>query len=570
MNGALAKAHAHHLQVVGQEKSTVRLSEKQLKKQQAIVIVMRYVRKLRAELKSGDSLNPATKAFTQHYHTGALPATVLHALNTLRPTKKGQCPNRATLYRWDQSYTDYLQGDQRAAAPKHKGRARTLYGWEARAIHFYQFPSNPDMAAVADWLREEGHTSATDSRVRAYLNSMPANLGANGRGRLGDSEYRKTQRAYVMRDTSNLPVGFIYQGDGHCVDVYVAHPFTGQTWRPELTIWIDVASRYIVGWYISEAESSQSTLFSLSNAMITHDHVPAMLHIDNGAGFRSKMMNSESTGFYESFDMQTMFSIPGNPGGKGQVERWFKTMEGQFGKKWATFCGHEMVDEVKSKIAVDVKAGKYTLPSLRDYSAALDNYIQRYNHKPHRSLEGRTPAELWATLARTPLHTPEAAVVLPRKTRSVRRCAINLDKRWYRSPELEAYNGDKVIVEYDLRNDSMIRILRHDDKRWICDAALVEKAEYLPESRVEEAQQKRLVGQKKRLQRKLDEVEARAGLAITHTHILDDLELANEGAQKALQQKERNTLDVNATPGAATPGTASPSTIEIDITSTDY
>ncbi|HFE31896.1 MAG TPA: transposase [Gammaproteobacteria bacterium] len=452
----------------------------------------------------------------------------------LRLGRKGKPPNRGTIYRWVKSYQ---QGGLCALAPGYKGSDRKTYGWEVRAQHFYSLPSKPAMSAVAEWLREEGFESATYSRVRRYLLGLPADQGALSRGRLGPKLFRDTQKTFHRRDTRDLPVGFVYQGDGHTCDVYLAHPATGKLWRAELTVWLDVRSRYIAGWFISESESTLTTLFALSHAMLTWDHVPACLHIDNGCGYKAKLMNDDSTGFYARWNIETLFALPGNSKGKGQVERWFRTMEEAFGKRWESYCGADMADEVINKYVRDVNAGKRTPPSLQDYKAALGAWIEHYNNRVHSELDGKTPAELWASLERTPLHTPEAAICRPQAERRVRRQAIQLHNREYMAPDLIAYNGQTLVVEYDVHDDTTVRVLTRDDKRWICDASLVNAKSYLPSSRVAEMQQKRLVGQQKRLQRRLDEVEARANLAITHTDTLDDVEAMNAGLETRLEEK---------------------------------
>jgi len=563
-------AYSPHLRVVtNDDLKALPLNDKQKAKQDALVVVMRYVRKLRGEM-GGASLSPAIDDFEKLFINNLIPAVVLNALAILRPTKKDKCPNRATLFRWDDKYRKHLNGDETAAAPKHRGSDRKNYGWEARAIALYNKPSKPAMAAVAEWLVDEGFKEVTASRVSRYLKTLPANLGEHGRGRLGSHFYNNTQKGFKRRDTSVFPVGFIYQGDGHCVDAYVAHPRTGDIWRPELTVWIDITSRYLVGWYISEAESSHSTLFALSHALCSWDHVPAMLHIDNGSGFRSKMMNDDSAGFYAKFDIDPMFSIPGNAKGKGQVERWFRTMEGKYGKKLDTFCGGDMADEVKQRIVRENKRGNYKLPSLQEYMTGLEAFIERYNNTVHSALDGKTPAELWATLERTPLHMSAEAVVLPKTQRTVRRGTIHLDNREYNAADLIAYNGDSVIVEYDLHDDKKVRVLTQEG-RWICDAALVFKIDYLPASRVEEAATKRLKGQHKRLQNKLDEVTDRAGLAITHDMVIDDIEALNEGASMLLEDQQNDeSLEVNLETGAGTPVPDSSASDELDIFSTDY
>ncbi len=484
--------------------------------------------------RDGGSVRSAIDYLYLTIETGRASRAVVDAARRLGRKGGDRPPSKGTLYRW---VGDYRRGGMCGLAPAYKGSQRKVYGWEVRAQHLYALPSKPAMSAVAEWLQEEGFESATASRVRRYLKALPADQGVLSRGRLGPKLFRDTQKTFHRRDTGELPVGFVYQGDGHTCDVYLAHPATGRLWRPELTVWIDVRSRYIVGWFISEAESALTTLFALSHAMLTWDHVPACLHIDNGSGFKAKLMNDESTGFYARWNIDTVFALPGNSKGKGQVERWFRTMEEAFGKRWESYCGADMADEVITRYVRDVNAGKRTPPSLQDYKDALGAWIDRYNHRVHSALDGQTPAELWSNLERAPLHTPAAAICRPQAERMVRRQCIQLHNREYMAPDLIAYNGQHLVVEYDIHNDTTVRILTREEKRWICDATLVNAKAYLPSSRVEEMQKKRLRGQRQRLQRKLDEADARANLAITHTDTLEDVEAMNAGLDVRLEEK---------------------------------
>jgi putative transposase len=438
--------------------------------------------------------------------------------------RKHKPPSMATLQRW---IADYQAQGIIGLASGHKGRQRKTYGWEARALYWYQKPTHLAMAAIADLLVQEAFEEVTESRVTRYLNSLPHDV-LNQR-RMGAKTYRDAHKPFVRRDTDCIPPGAIYQGDGHTIDAYLAHPITGNPWRPELTVWIDVGSRRIVGWYMSVAESSVSTLFSLSHALISHDHVPAALHIDNGSGFKSKMMNDESIGFYARFDIQTMFSIPGNPKAKGQVERWFRTLRDRFDKTFDSYCGHDMSGDALRELLADVKKGKKQLPTLDVYLDGLNRFIEHYNNKPHSSLNGDTPEQRWQKLERTPVHMIDQAIVRPRIQRKVSRGTIRLFNREYRHAELIRYNQDVLNIEYDLHNDSMVRVMTMDE-RFICDAALTQRMPYVSASRLEDMQQQRLAGQVKRLERHVEEKRERARMGINHEDYIKALGVDTDGA----------------------------------------
>ena len=479
----------------------------------------------------------------------------------LRLGKKGKPPVRSTLSRWLKLYK---KGGAVMLAPGHKGGTRKDYGWELRAEHLYRLPSKPDIAAVEMWLRQEHFKGVTYSRVHRYLKSLPAERGANGRGRLGPRLYDNTQKSFVRRNTAMLEVGSVYQGDGHTIDVYLQHPTGRKPWRAELTLWIDIRSRYVVGWYISEAESAHSTLFALSHAMLSQDHIPAVLHIDNGSGYKNKMMSDESTGFYDRFGITVMHSRPYNAKGKGQVERFFGTMERQFGKKWPSYCGADMDDEAIQLLLKKYKKGEAELPSLAQYIDGFKEWLNTYHNEPHRGLDGKTPAQVWADLKPHNVKPKAAAIFWPRTKRTVSRQSIRLDNREYMAPELISYNGKTIHVEHNIHDDSFIRCLL-DDGRWICDAKLVHKADYMPSSRLDEAKQKRLKSQIKRLEVHIDEQRERAGLAITHE---DQLEIMNADHALLTDKGEGEEFEV----GALTPTSEQDvsNELRIDLTDTNY
>lgn len=487
----------------------------------------------------GLSLAAAIDALMSRIQANTAPRLLIEIAGRLGRGKK--MPNRATLYRWIKAYRD---GGLPALAPAHKGSERAARGWEAVAMRLYARPSKPSAACVARELREEhGFPDASDSAVRRYLNSLPATLSDYSTARLGQRHYRDKHGQYTRRDSSTLPPGLIYQGDGHTVDVYLAHPATGKLWRPELTVWMDVRSRYIVGWYLSEAESALSTIYALSHALLSQDHVPAMLHIDNGSGYRSKMMNDESLGFYARFSIEPMFSLPYNARAKGQVERWFRTLEEDFGKRWPSYCGKDMAGEVLQKLLRDLQQGKRQLPTLQEYSAGLQTWIGHYHNRPHSALDGRSPNEIWSSLDRAPLHMPQAAVCRPWVERRVRRQTVQLHNREYSTPELSAHEGKAVTVEYDLHDDAQVRVFTLRDRRWLCDAHLVQKRGYIPHSRVEELQQQRLNGQLRRIEQKRQELQDRASQTIDHTTALEQLGWPAAEAFLPGEKMEAETLD---------------------------
>lgn len=449
----------------------------------------------------------------------------------LEAASKGKAlPGKSIIHEWVKIWQS-TGGNLVAIAPKETGKQRKPQPWDLRCLQLFHIPSKPSFTAVAFQLQLEGF-AVTAPQVRQFILSLPAEYGPDSPWRLGKHFYQQNKGRFVTRDKSVLLVGEVYQGDGHTVDAYIGHPNHGGPWRPELTVWIDVRSTYIPGWYLSEAESSTSTLFALSHALITQDHVPAWVHIDNGSGYKSKLMSDESTGFYARFNISTTFAIPGNSKGKGLVEKWFhffRDNHDKFFNGGQDYCGHDMAEEINRRITDSINRGKRQLGSFSQYRDSVAEFIHAYNNRPSPALDGKTPAEVWASLERVPVELPDTAVIRPMMQRMARRQTVQIHNRHYEHPALFQYEGRNVCVEYDLHNDNRVWI--YDDKhRLICEAELKTKVAFLPESRLDEARKRREEGRIKRLQKKMDLVRAEETRAIDHTHQLEALE--NMGADE--------------------------------------
>ncbi|WP_307599397.1 Mu transposase C-terminal domain-containing protein [Variovorax boronicumulans] len=459
---------------------------------------------------NGASINHAAALLKAQLDGGMASPHTLHLARVLG-SKGLSVPN---IKRW---LSAYIKGDKASLLPKYAGRVRQDYGWEARAVALYQKPGKPGYADVASKLIEEGFDDVTESRVKRYLKALPATLGKYGPARVGPALHKLTRQRFQRRNLDEVLVGEIYAGDGHTADCYVAHPNTGKPFRPELTVWIDIKSRYITGWWLSESESTVSTLFALSSAMQRHNHVNAWAYVDRGPGYRAKLLSDEATGFYARFDIGVIGALPGNPHGKGWIERFFLTVRNKHDKFFAggdVYCGDDMAPEVNRRLSADLSMGRRKLPSLQQYVESFTRWLEHYHNQPKDVLKGRTPAQVWAELRPVPVELDMASIARPREECTVGHQTVRLHNRWYFAEALALYDTHKVDVEYDLHNDARVWVF--DKKgRFIAQATLERTIGVLPTSRLEEGRDRRLKGQIKRLERKVDEAHARRNDPLT-------------------------------------------------------
>lgn len=479
-----------------------------------------------AKVSSGVSMSRAAEWLQASAKANQLPLAAAAALHEL-----GGVPSLATIKRW---LADAKAGGMVALLPEHTGRVRQNYGWEARAIHWFNLPSKPGYTAVALHLQGEGYASATESRVRRYLRTLPATLGAHSPARVGPHLHQLTRRTWQQRHTDDLQAGEVYAGDGHTIDCYVAHPNTGHPCRLELTAFICIKTGYLAGWWFTESESGVSTLYALSHAMRTHDHVPSAVYIDRGAGYRNAMMADENTGFYAKFGIEVIAALPGNPHGKGWIERFFRTVRDRHDKffdEGRAYCGDDAAAETNRRMSVEVRAGRRQLPSAQSYIHSFSQWVKQY-HSTLQEVRGDTPANLWAQLQRVKVELPEAAIMRPAVQAKVFRQRVQFHKRSYFHQALGLYDAHTLRVEYDLHDDA--HVWCYDPKgRFICQATLASTIGVLPISRIEEMRDKRGKEQSKRLERKLAEVAAKRQDPITA-----DMQVIRTVEQKAPAQIE--------------------------------
>lgn len=467
----------------------------------------------------GVTQNNAVLLLLERGLAGHLPPHVANMLSAVAKAGRS-APSRSAICEW---CAQYREGGILALLPDHKGRVVDAAGWWGPALEYFNAPSKPDMSAVHRKLVEVDHFPVSYDQVRNYLTGVPAMLGRNSPARIGKNLYKLTEKAYIKRSTENALPGDVYVADGYRADVYLAHPVTGDIWRPELTVAMDMRSRFPVHWRADEHEGTYAVQNMWAECFAKWNHVPPFLYVDNGSGHKNRLMSDDMTGFYARAGIQQIIhAIPGNPHGKGWIERFFRSMRDDFLKLWhpELYCGDDMAPEALNRTVADVKAGRLQLPSLAQFADAFNTWINRYVNRPHPEDQRVTRAELWSKLV--PIPPAGSVTELKRQAvlLTVSRAMVKHGKRFYKHPDLHAFNGQKLVLEYDLM-DNTVGVMRTQEGRWICDAHLVSEMDAIPTNRLEEKRQARTNDAMKRLQRKMEEQKARAGLVIDADAVAD-------------------------------------------------
>lgn len=489
-------------------------------------------------LRGQGSLSAAVDLFLALAEQGDLPPRVLDALATVA-AKDRAFPKRSALFTKLAAYRD--QGIDGLVA-KHRGYVRAEGGWEGFALELWSQSTSTDIAAVHRVLMEVHRIQVGYDQVRGYINALPATLGRLSPARIGRHKYRLSQKGFIRRCVANVLPGDIYVADGYRADIYLAHPLTGKLWRPELTVAMDLASRYIVGLRADEHEGAYAVQNMWAECFTRWLHVPLILYVDNGSGYLNHLMSDEAHGFYVRAGVQEVIhAIPGNPHGKAWIERFFRTFKDDFIRvQWAAFCcADEQADEVKNHIVREMAAGRLKPPSLQEFLASAAEWLERYHGREVPDRPGVIKSALWAQLQ--PVAPTCSLAVLKHRSepRRVRRGAVLHMGREYAHPDLLSWNGQTVVLEYDITDDA-VAVIRTSQGEFICDAHLVKKVQQFAENRLEDLRQKRLAEQLKRKQKHIDEDAARSGRII-------DAEAVATGALPALEG-EATLIDNDDTP----------------------
>lgn len=148
---------------------------------------------------------------------------------------------------------------------------------------------------------------------------------------------------------------------------------------------VDDRSRVCVGSHAVDGSATGADVWDAFIKAVAIYGIPQWVLSDNGAPFTSKLV----TGNLEAIRVNTTNSRPFHPQTCGKVERFHQTL-----KKWLT-----------------ARPQPETVSELQDL---LDEFSDIYNNqRPHRSIQRRTPGDVFATVPKT---APEAFSVLDETT----------------------------------------------------------------------------------------------------------------------------------------------------------
>ena len=276
----------------------------------------------------------------------------------------------------------------------------------------------------------------------------------------GAASYRD-KHELVLRRQAELP-NAMWQSDHTMLDILVVGT-DGKPARPWLTTILDDCSRAVCGYTVFlGAPSAMNTALVLRQA-IWHKTDPAwpmcglpdVLYVDHGSDFTSDQLAHTAIDLH----IRLIHSTVARPQGRGKIERFFGTINTEL---LATLPGHI------------TEGHPWPTPklSLAALDSALDAFVATYNDRTHSEL-GTSPRSAWIAdgwLPRMPktLEDLDRLLLTVAKTRVVRRDGIRFQGLRYVSPTLAGYVGRSVVIRYDPRDITEIRVFDHAE--FVCKA----------------------------------------------------------------------------------------------------
>ena len=508
-----------------------------------------------AQLEQAQPRYKAIKFFCEQIKRGDISSDLMRLVETANNKKgKNRTLSDRTLNQWvlDYEKADTPEERLKALSPMQRvAKKAEEIVWLPDFLAIYRQTNGINVAEAYHYFSAEWDARFADEplrlemkpsidQVRAALAKLPKHIKEIGR-KTG-SELRALN-TYVKRDWSVLQVNDVWVGDGHAMKLKVAHPEHGRPFIPEVTLIMDTSCRFIVGWSASLAENVLAVADALRYGVERYG-IPAIYYSDNGGGEKNWMLDGDITGMLPRLGINHQTGIPGNPQGRGIIERVHQTILYRIARQFETYHGTGAdrdtirqvstavisLDKAKRKGATQLTpkqqwaVGK--LPSWNQFLDAVQAGVDWYNNEHVHSEIGMTPTQKRRQLMEkinpddlvfvTPVEARD--LFRPSTLRVAQRGWLQLFNNYYFSAKLLDVDGQKVQVMFDIHDPSQV-IVRKQDGTFVCYAELDgNKRDAFPMPYVEKTRQERHARRAKLKQEQLDEIHEELNPIITIEH----------------------------------------------------
>ncbi|EEM6635420.1 DDE-type integrase/transposase/recombinase [Salmonella enterica subsp. enterica serovar Give] len=489
--------------------------------------------------------------------SGELPPLLQAAAVTANAKRgSGRTISRDPLYQWVLKYSQAQNAAERLlllAPGKREEMKVEEISWLADFLAQYrQSNGRPMTEAYEDFVAEWNRRHAEEpymlqivpsyDAIRRVMKKLPE--VTKQKGRVTGSEYRQLE-GFTRRDWLQMPVNYVWIGDGHGMKLKCAHPIHGRPFSPEVTFVIDGATRFIVGWSMDLAENVFAVAGAIQHGIRNHGK-PFIYYSDNGSGETADVLDKEVVGILPRLGVNHPTGIAGNPQGRGIIERLNRTLPMRIARKYRTYFGKGADRETLRKLNRDLRsafntlqqgknlnakqrAAMHDLPSWSELCEAVREGVEWYNNRPHSELPMKASGKHFSPAEYRKKRLAEEDTEIewlsdvelrdmfrPMVEKPVRRCEIHWLNNIYYAPELRDEHGRKVLISYDIHDASKITVRRLDGS-FICEAVWNgNKRAAFPVTAEYHKHQQRIKGMRKRAEEKLRDAEDEGITVLEH------------------------------------------------------
>ena len=342
-------------------------------------------------------------------------------------------------------------------------------------------------------LRMEGRKApVSDRTMERAINRVAEKYGPRWNYmRRGAKYFRENYLPHVLIDGSQVAPGDLWFSDGCVCNFDVINPYTGKACRPTFIPFMDFSSRMIVGFDLDFTENRRVIASAYRNAITLWGFVPRFIKWDNGRAYRSlsgkKLSRAEREdikqleadeiadilgSIYATGVEEVLNSLPYNPTGKANLERFFGTFDNGLERWLPGYRGAGVGDKPASlqrnekhlqELSQKLK-GRQTL-TIMEAKLLINWWIMEvYAQSPHEGLNGRTPWEVWQdglqNIDSSRRRDPQELwyLMLAQEEKKLDRNGVRVAGIWYYHESLVDYVGQRVFVRYDQMDDRWVMV----------------------------------------------------------------------------------------------------------------
>jgi len=306
--------------------------------------------------------------------------------------------------------------------------------------------------------------------------------------REGDKVFEDEASPYITRLYDDIEVGEIWVADYHTFDIMSIDDETQRVHRLSIIVFMDVRSRLVTGWHITDNPSSDGVLYALRKGILDYG-IPRFIYVDNGSeflcfdiggrGHRTKKSDKQvhvPPGVFERLGIKMWNAQVRNAKAK-IIERTFREFKEKFSRLIKGFCGGNPLEKPENlKKTLKSRKGMLFDSELNEnfrlyvegmYNETKSKGIGMYERSPNEVFAEERFVKRTATLEDLNLMLMRSS-----KMQTVGRKGVHLEisgeKLFYWSKDfLIEHQEQKVYLRYDPEDLREVRAYDAEDK-YLC------------------------------------------------------------------------------------------------------